>query len=471
MKISTRIIEYLIGILATLMIVAGLLLYSLEEPERLTYAQEIQLKSDLDGAMSLYAENCAVCHGLAGEGIGATPSLANPGLAGMSAAELFKIIARGRFDTAMPAWGIEDSGPLSDYQMGMLVTLIQSGDWQATQERVVNLGLAPLVPFAAKADPVLLVEISTLPDGDQLILGITLYAENCVACHGADGMGSSLAPALNDPRVRTSDPAELERIILNGVSATLMAGWNKVLSEREVAALMVLITRWDEVPGGTIPAPEHPIEVTAESLVLGADLYTNFCARCHGPVGQGTQRAPTLKVQSFLTQTSDSAMQQIITLGVPSTAMPAWGDRMTEVEIQAIVGFVRSWEATAPEVAQPVRIGGPRWAVGNNRAPFLPSGGVSGGSLPSPQTSDPQATHQTGSEQSASAGGNNGQGQGEQGKGRGQNQAGGPTWTQQGETYTWQNLDWRVVAIASLLVLSSFVMIGAAAYRLRQLPA
>ena len=465
MKIPSHTIEYLIGILATAMIAAGLLLYSLEEPVRISYAQEAQVQSDLDGAMTLYAENCAVCHGLAGEGIGATPALGNPGLASMSADELFKIIARGRFNTAMPAWGLEDGGPLSDYQIGMLATLIQRGDWQAAQDRVVNLGLAPLVPFAAEADPTLLEQVATLPDGALLAQGITLFAENCVACHGADGLGTTLAPALNDPLVREKDAAELERIVLNGVPATLMAGWGKVLVAGDTAALVALITRWDGVPVGTIPAPDRPVPVTAESLAMGADLYSQSCARCHGPTGQGTQRAPALNVKSFLTATSDSAMQQIVTLGVPGTAMPAWGDRITEAQIQAIVGFVRTWEAAAPEVAQPVRMGGPWWAAGNTSAPALPSGGVASSGQQPTQPADPQPTHQpalgqVGGEQPGATGQGNGQGQG-----------GGPSWAQQPSTSWWQQLDWRVVTIASILVLASFVMVGAAAYRLRQLPA
>jgi hypothetical protein len=67
-------------------------------------------------------------------------------------------------------------------------------------------------------------------------------------------------------------------------------------------------------------------------------------------------------VKSFLESTTDLAMQQIITNGVPGTAMPAWGTRMAESDIQAIVGFIRQWEPTAPEVASPVRGGGgPPW--------------------------------------------------------------------------------------------------------------
>ncbi|MCK5429218.1 MAG: cytochrome c, partial [Anaerolineales bacterium] len=186
-KLSPRIIETLLGIFATSLIAAGILLYAVQEPSRIVSAQDDQILADLDDAMTIYAENCSVCHGLAGEGIGATPALDNPALSTADYNTLHKIISRGLFGTSMPAWSKEDGGPLGEYQIGELVTLIQFGDWQATQDRVVNMGLAPLVPFTTEPDPAILEELAGLPEGEILIQGITLYAQQCVACHGADG--------------------------------------------------------------------------------------------------------------------------------------------------------------------------------------------------------------------------------------------------------------------------------------------
>jgi mono/diheme cytochrome c family protein len=355
-------LEILIGTIATGLIMLGLAVYILFEPNRIETAQAHTLNIQLDDAMSLYAENCVVCHGLAGEGIGSTPPLNNPALQTMNAKELFKTIARGRFNTAMPAWSQEDGGPLSDYQIDELVNLVQSGNWNATQDRVVNLGLAPLVPFTTEPDPALLEQVGALSDGATLQTAVKIFAAQCVSCHGADGLGTKIAPALNDPLVREKTADELTRTLTFGSAGTLMAGWNNVLTPEELSAMVMLVQRWDEIPAGTIPAPDVPIPTTAESIALGGDLYTANCSRCHGPEGQGTQRAPSLNVKSFLTDTSDLAMEQIITNGIPGTAMPAWGTRMAESDIQAIVGFIRQWEATAPEVASPVRGGGgPPW--------------------------------------------------------------------------------------------------------------
>jgi mono/diheme cytochrome c family protein len=394
-----RKIELLAGMLATVLIATGLLVYTFQEPERLVTAQAAQVQSDLDSAMSLYAENCAVCHGLSGEGLGAAPPLNSAALRDSDPASLAKIIARGLYATSMPAWSKEDGGPLSDYQINQLVTLILAGDWQQTQDRVVNMGLAPQVPFNTEPDPQIVAGLAALPDGEPLALGVQLYAENCVACHGPDGTGTALAPALNDPDVRAQETADLQRVLSLGSSGTLMAGWQKSLLPEEMDALLALIKRWDEVPSGAIPAPETPVAVTAESLALGQDLYSSSCSRCHGPDGQGTQRAPALNVKSFLEETPDLAIQQIITLGVPGTAMPAWGDRLTDAEIQAVVGFVRSWEPDAPEVAEPARGGGgPWWQTGSSQ-----SSGRGGGPPWQNNSSSSSTTDQNSSGQLSSA--------------------------------------------------------------------
>ena len=361
--------EILVGFLAILLLLVGLFLYVLNEPERLVSAQEAQLGRELDEAMTIYAENCSVCHGVDGAGIGATPPLDNPALRESESDALGKIISRGLYNTAMPAWSQEDGGVLSDFQIEEAVKLIQFGDWNAVQDRVVNLGMAPLVPFASEPDPEVLAALEGSPEGDALARGITVFANECVACHGSDGMGTSLAPALNDPIVRSKTEDEIQRTILNGVPNTLMAPWGNALTDEELADVVGLIMNWDAVPIGAVPAAEVNIPVTEESLMLGEEMFATYCSGCHGPEGQGTQRAPSLNVKGFLENTSDGAIEQIITLGVPGTAMPAWGDRMTDAQIQAITGFIRSWEPTAPEVAEPTRVRGPWWQTTGSTPP------------------------------------------------------------------------------------------------------
>ena len=468
--ISPSFVEYALGLLATALIAAGLLLYAVQEPERIASAQEQQVNTDLDEAMTLYAQNCSVCHGLAGEGAGATPALDNTDLRQADYDTLYKIIARGLFNTSMPAWSREDGGPLSDYQIGEMVMLIQLGDWEGTQARVVNLGMQPRVPFSAEPDAAILQSLASQPQGELLVQGIELYAQECVACHGADGLGTALAPALNDPAVRLKPVEDLERTLLNGISGTLMASWQNKLSAEQVDALLALLSGWEQVPSGAIPAPQEPLAVTEESLALGAELYSANCAQCHAPAGQGTPRAPALNVKSFLENTPDNAIQQIITLGVPGTHMPAWGDRLSEAEIQAIVGYLRSWEADAPQVAQPARGGGPWWQSTGS--------GTTGGQGNPPWQRSVQAAPQGGqalqatpttAETLTAPGAQSAENPQASGNTANHLPGSGPSWAQQTvSTSWWETVDPRTIALLAVLALAALAFIGLGTLGLRR---
>lgn len=359
----TQSLEILFGFVLTVLLVIVLGIIILVEPIRITTASNEVLQTKVNEAMIIYAENCSLCHGIEGEGIGSNPALNNDGLRGMEPIDLYKTISRGRYNTAMPAWEDTEGGPLSAYQIDEMVNMIRYGNWQEQKNLIVNMGLAPLVPFTTLPDPDLLMAVAALENGEVLTQALVTYSSSCVSCHGADGLGTTIAPPINseDTRQRTSE--EIERIIQLGVPGTLMAGWKNVMPVEEISVMVELIQRWDEIPVGTIPAPEMPIATTKESIALGGELYSTNCSRCHGPEGQGTQRAPSLNVRSFLADTNDQAMQQIVTNGVPGTAMPAWGTMLSASDIQAIIGFIRQWEPTAPEVASPVRgMGGPPWS-------------------------------------------------------------------------------------------------------------
>ena len=365
--------HYFIGFTAALILTTALGLYMAFEPTRQTQAQQDLLTEQVEEGQVLYAEDCAVCHGAAGEGLGANPPLDSVGLRDMDYDTLYKVIARGRYNTAMPAWSVTDDGPLNDAQIEALIAQIQHGDWQATRTLVVDLGLEPRAPISVTVDAVALTAIATLPEGDRLAAAVETYATECVACHGADGHGTTLAVALNTEMLRVDRTAEqLTGLISNGVAGTVMPAWKGSLTSEQIADLVMLIQRWDELPVGTIPEPPaEPVIVTDEMLATGEALYASSCARCHGTEGQGTRRAPALNVQSFFeAYTVDAAVQQVISQGVPGTAMPAWGDRLGESEIAAIVAYLRTWEPTAPAVAvaQTGGFGGPPWQR-NNAAP------------------------------------------------------------------------------------------------------
>ena len=122
--------------------------------------------------MQLYNGNCAVCHGLNGEGrVGATlakdwPSI-RPDLT------VKTIIESGVSGSPMPAWSQANGGPLSAEDIDALVFYILS--WQTG-------GFPQITPFpTATFHPPIPPVADVSGDPNQ---GALLYNQNCLMCHG-----------------------------------------------------------------------------------------------------------------------------------------------------------------------------------------------------------------------------------------------------------------------------------------------
>jgi mono/diheme cytochrome c family protein len=90
-----------------------------------------------------------------------------------------------------------------------------------------------------------------------------------------------------------------------------------------------------------------------DQLQLGAQIYTENCAVCHGPNGEGRVGATLAK--NWPSIRPDLATRATIADGVPGTAMPAWSQDnegpLTEAEIDAVVSYILSWQTGgAPEI-------------------------------------------------------------------------------------------------------------------------
>jgi mono/diheme cytochrome c family protein len=161
----------LIGLIALLILVAALPVYALLEPVRLDRAQVDLRQQFMVDVADIYVENCAGCHGAAGEGVGVTPPLNNPGLAKADHNLLYKTIAHSPHGTAMAAWHVDEGGVLNEYQVEGLVTLIRYAEWSRVGELAAAKGMVLPTPAVPE------VKIEALEGGDGL------DPHECVACH------------------------------------------------------------------------------------------------------------------------------------------------------------------------------------------------------------------------------------------------------------------------------------------------
>ena len=132
---------YTVSLIALLILVLALPIYALLEPVRMASAQgQLQARFTADGA-NMYLDNCAVCHGPAGEGIGSMPALNQLGTGQASRDTLYNVVAHSPHGTVMAAWHVDDGGSLNHYQVESLITLIMDGDWARVDELAENRGV------------------------------------------------------------------------------------------------------------------------------------------------------------------------------------------------------------------------------------------------------------------------------------------------------------------------------------------
>lgn len=92
-------------------------------------------------------------------------------------------------------------------------------------------------------------------DPETLKVGKKAFADNCVACHGADGQGI-IGPNLTDKYwLHGGKPAAIHKTISEGVVAKGMLAWERTLGAERVRAVTayVLTLKGKNVAGGKAP--------------------------------------------------------------------------------------------------------------------------------------------------------------------------------------------------------------------------
>jgi cytochrome c oxidase cbb3-type subunit III len=199
---------------------------------------EVPVPSEISDFKTLYAENCAACHGSQGRG-GAAIALANPVyLAIVDQASMQKVIAHGVGRTSMPAFAQSAGGMLTDKQIDVISTGIFS---QWAQQGILD---GSDRPSYAAGNP-------GTPSKGQAVYGVY-----CASCHGSNGQGGPKGSAItNDSFLALVSDQGLRTIVITGRPELGAPDWRgdvpgKPMSEQEITDVVAwLMSRRVQNPG------------------------------------------------------------------------------------------------------------------------------------------------------------------------------------------------------------------------------
>ncbi len=207
------------------------------------------------------------------------------------------------------------------------------------------LGCGPL-PGHPKPGPL-------VPRPDEVVDFATLYRQNCSACHGAEGMNGPSYPLANPTYQALVDEQVLHQVVANGDPGTLMPAFaisaGGSLTDQQVDALVNgMRAAWFKA-GASLARPHRPTAAAKPAdAAHGAQVYTTYCASCHGVAGQaGKSKAGSITEPAFLALISDQALRTIVIAGRPDIGQPDWrndlaGHPMSDQEVTDVVGWLSS---------------------------------------------------------------------------------------------------------------------------------
>src|SRR5258708_16928018 len=174
---------------------------------------------------TLYAQNCAGCHGAQGRG-GASVALANPVyLAIVDQNAVHNVVANGVRGTSMPAFAQSAGGLLTDEQ----INAISNGIFSRWGRREILDGSNPPL-YAAK----------TVGDAAR---GEGAFARYCASCHGSEGGGTAKGSAItNGSFLALVSDQGLRTLVITGRPELGTPDWRanvpgKPMSDQEITDL------------------------------------------------------------------------------------------------------------------------------------------------------------------------------------------------------------------------------------------
>lgn len=231
--------------------------------------------------------------------------------------------------------------------------------------------MSPTTPVCLAA-PLLALSLLAMParaqDGpppltpEQSRSAAARYQQYCALCHGPDraGYANDHAPSLKSPQLFAAGfPTVIGEAIAYGRPGTPMGGYSEEVAGPLTRAEIRELTLWlgEQAPAKRLDLSDVAV---AGDVKLGAKVYADNCASCHGAQGEGGT-GTALGNATMLALTPDAFLRHTIENGRDGTPMLAFRDSLSSSQVDGVTAFIRSrsagWSAPEPVRHTPPALG------------------------------------------------------------------------------------------------------------------
>ncbi len=273
-------------------------------------------------------------------------------------------------------------------------------DWWRVTGLVCMAMLIVAFPLYNYGEPVRRKAAQAEMERENVLIGRTMFAQHCAACHGVEARGGRGAPTLAAREFLGSvTDKQLHWLISGGVPGTIMSPYDMDLggpfTAQQITRLASYVrslepgapsvTGWFKgtpAPPRAVTAPERRgdddrngrkdesrADRSSESTRGGGDtrrsvdgtapgevarvnasvVFAARCSACHGAAGEGTTIAPALRPMRPAIASQPEMAFDRIARGVPGTTMAAFsaqhGGPLDETTIRALVAWLQTGSA------------------------------------------------------------------------------------------------------------------------------
>jgi mono/diheme cytochrome c family protein len=193
-----------------------------------------------------------------------------------------------------------------------------------------------------------------VPRPEDVLSFKILFKDNCSGCHGADGKGGVSIALSNPTYLAIADDNTIKSTVTGGVHGGGMPAFAQskggILTDKQIDAIVSGIRQWGAY--GAAGLPPHTASATGEPK-HGAEVYSTFCASCHGPDGKGSKTASSIVDPAYLALVTDQYLRTIVIAGRPDLGQPDFrsdvpGHPMAVQDISDVVAWLAKQRTQFP---------------------------------------------------------------------------------------------------------------------------